>query len=324
MNTQKVSILVPIYNVEKYLPKCLDSIFSQTYQNVEYVFVDDCSTDASLDVLREMLQKYRISRDSYIIVTHSINEGIAVSRADCIANAHGDYVQFVDSDDWIDPSMTESLVNATCEGKIDMVGCYYIKDFLNSTQSFHSENYTTSTAENMLMSINYDISTVLWKLLIRRSLFDNFTITPHVDIVEDYIISIKLFYYANSFAIVDKYLYHYVQYNQCRVSLQSMRSIKNHIKGVKEVESFFVKNGLLSPKIEHLLTLRKFNIKSNFLTSGLFNVDLYRETFPESNRIWREINYSNNEKIKFWLAEKRLFFVLILINKFKKYKNEKS
>ena len=316
MNTTPlVSYLVPIYNVEKYLESCLESIFGQTYQNTEYVFVDDCSTDNSYDVLLSTLKKNNIPQEKYTIVRHPQNEGIAVSRTDCIANAKGEYVQFVDSDDWIEPDMTETMVAATQSSQIDLVGCYYIKDFLSGKQTRHKENYSQSCAENMVLCINYDISTVLWKMLIRRSLFSNFTITPHVDIVEDYIISVKLYFYANSFAVVDKYMYHYVQYNEGRVSFQTLRSITNHIKGVKEVEEFLESKGLVTPKISNLLNLRKFNIKSNFLTKNLFDIQAYKTTFPEADKVWRQINYSRNEKIKFWLAEKKLYFILRLICK---------
>lgn len=313
--TPLVSYLVPIYNVEKYLESCLESIFGQTYQNTEYVFVDDCSTDNSYDVLLSTLKKNNIPQERYTIVRHPQNEGIAVSRADCIANAKGEYVQFVDSDDWIEPDMTETMVAASQSSQIDLVGCYYIKDFLSGKQTRHKENYSQSCAENMVLCINYDISTVLWKMLIRRSLFSNFTITPHVDIVEDYIISVKLYFYANSFAVVDKYMYHYVQYNEGRVSFQTLRSITNHIKGVKEVEEFLESKGLVTPKISNLLNLRKFNIKSNFLTKNLFDIQAYKTTFPEADKVWRQINYSRNEKIKFWLAEKKLYFILRLICK---------
>ena len=313
--TPLVSYLVPIYNVEKYLESCLESIFGQTYQNTEYVFVDDCSTDNSYDVLLSTLKKNNIPQEKYTIVRHPQNEGIAVSRADCIANAKGEYVQFVDSDDWIEPDMTETMVAATQSSQIDLIGCYYIKDFLSGKQTRHKENYSQSCAENIVLCINYDISTVLWKMLIRRSLFSNFTITPHVDIVEDYIISVKLYFYANSFAVVDKYMYHYVQYNEGRVSFQTLRSITNHIKGVKEVEEFLESKGLVTPKISNLLNLRKFNIKSNFLTKNLFDIQAYKTTFPEADKVWRQINYSRNEKIKFWLAEKKLYFILRLICK---------
>lgn len=314
--TLLVSVLVPIYNVEQYLGKTLDSIFTQTYQNVEYVFVNDCSPDNSLGVLKESINSHHIDESLYTIVCHEQNEGIAVSRADCIAQAKGDYVFFVDSDDWIEPDTVRQMVAATHGGTVDIVGCDFAKDYVSGKTTYHTENYADTCRENMLRCLNYDIATVLWKLLIRRSLFDNITITPHVDIVEDYIISVKLYYFAESFAPLHKVFYHYVQYNQERVSLQTLRSITMHIKGVKEVEDFLNGKGLYDDVVRNKMNLRKFNIRSNFvLNKSLMDAEAYRNTFPETAGVWRQMNYSTKEKVKFWMAEHGLFPLLKLLLK---------
>lgn len=313
-NSVRVSILMPIYKVEQYLEKTLDSIFTQTYSNIEYVFVNDCSPDNSLIVLEDTINKYGIDRDRYVIVNHQQNEGIAVSRTDCIANAKGDYIFFVDSDDWIENDAVEEMVAATGEGTVDIVGCDYMKDFMSGKTTYHHEDYAETCQENLFRCLNYDIATVLWKLLIKRELFDNFTITPHIDIVEDYIMSVKLYYYAQSFVAIPKAFYHYVQYNQARVSLQTLWSVNMHIKGVQEVEQFCREKGLYDDYVHHKLLLRKFNIKSNFvLNKQLLEPNSYKKTFPEANGVWREIPYSRKERIKFWLVEHRLSFVLKLI-----------
>lgn len=303
---------MPIYKVEQYLEKTLNSIFTQTYQNIDYVFVNDCSPDNSLRVLKDTIEKHGIEKRRYTIINHEQNEGIAVSRADCIANSTGEYVLFVDSDDWIEPDMVQTLLDATDNARIDIVGSDISSDFLTGEVSYYHEKYANTCRENLIKCLNYDITTVLWKLLIRRSLFNNFTITPHVDIVEDYIISVKLYYYAKSFRAVPKAMYHYVQYNQARVSLQLRRSINNHIKGVQEVEAFCREKGIYDDVVEEKLLLRKFNIKSNFLTKQLRDLDAYKTVFPEANRMWRKISYTKKEKIKFWLAEKGLYWTLEL------------
>ena len=307
----QVTILMPIYKVERYLEKTLCSIFNQTYPYLDYVFVNDCSPDNSLQVLHDILEKHEIDSDRYIIVNHTQNEGIAVSRTDCIANAKGDYVFFVDSDDWIKENAVETMVAATKDGTIDIVGCDFMKDYLSGKTTYHHEDYADSCRENLYKCLNYDIATVLWKLLIRKDLFNNFTITPHVDIVEDYIMSVKLYYYAKSFVALPQAFYHYVQYNQARVSLQTLWSVTMHIKGVEEVEQFCKERGLYDESVAHKLLMRKFNIKSNFvLNKQLLDFNAYQNTFPEAKGVWREMNYSKKERVKFWLAEHGLFALL--------------
>lgn len=304
---------MPIYKVEKYLEKTLDSIFTQTYPHLSYVFVNDCSPDNSLQVLKDTIARYKIEDNRYTIINHTQNEGIAVSRTDCIANALGDYVYFVDSDDWIEQDTVEQMVFATKEGTIDIVGCDYMKDYLSGKTTCHHENYADTCRENLFRCLNYDIATVLWKLLIRRELFENFQITPHVDIVEDYIMSVKLYYFANSFVAIPKAFYHYVQYNQARVSLQTLWSISMHIKGVEEVEQFCREKDLYNEYVAHKLLLRKFNIKSNFvLNKQLLDRKAYKNTFPEAKGMWHEMKYAKKERIKLWLADHNLFCVLKL------------
>lgn len=310
-----VTILMPIYKVEQYLERTLESIFTQTYPYLNYVFVNDCSPDNSLHVLINTINRYGIKEGLYTIINHEQNEGIAVSRTDCITHATGEYVYFVDSDDWIEKETVEQMVLATKNGIIDIVGCDFMKDYQSGEITYHHENYAESCRENMFRCLNYNIATVLWKLLIRRSLFENFSITPHVDIVEDYIMSVKLYYYANSFIAIPKAFYHYIQYNQARVSLQTLWSVNMHIRGVEEVEEFCRQKELFDEKVEHELLLRKFNIKSNFLTKHLLDYGRYKQTFPEAKCIWREMNYSIKEMLKFWLSEHGLFFILKIIQR---------
>ena len=308
-----VSILMPVYNVENLLERTLNSIFTQTYSNIEYVFVNDGSTDHSLIVLQTIIEKHQIDHNRYIIINHSENKGIAITRQDCISFAKGDYVFFVDSDDWIEPDAVSSMVDASNNGEVDIIGCDYSKDFIAGKVTYHRENYGKSCRENMIKCLNYDIATVLWKLLIRRKLFENIAITPGLNIGEDYIISVKLFYHAKSFSHLRRSVYHYVQYNQNRLSFQISNSINDHIRCVKEVESFLHEKGLYDSLVLHKLNLRKFNIKSNFLTKQLLDYKSYKTTFPEADGMWRFMGYSKKEKLKFWLVEHNLTILLKIL-----------
>ena len=314
-NSIRVSILVPIYNVEKFIGKCLDSIFSQNYTNVNYVFADDCSTDNSLMVLQSKLAEYSISSERYIIIRHSENMGIAQTRIGLLAEADGDYVQFIDSDDWIENNMIEAMVEATDNGKIDIVGCDFFWEYANGRTKANFDNFAGSCFDNMIKTINFQITPVLWKLLVKKSLYRNFKIDSNINVGEDYIISIKLFFYAKSFKHVEQHLYHYVQLNKSRLSSQIKRGIKDHMKAVIEVESFFKNQNFNNEAIIEQLMLRKFNIRSNFLNNRFLDYDEYNNCFPETKGIWRKINYTKREKFKFWLADHKLFFLLKLIQK---------
>ena len=150
----KVSILMPIYKVERYLEKTLNSIFTQTYQNIDYVFVNDCSPDNSLQVLKDTISKHGIEEGRFTIINHEQNEGIAVSRTDCISNAKGEYIFFVDSDDWIESDAVEQMVRACNNGTIDIVGCDFMKDFLSGKTTYHHEEYAVTCRDNMLKCLN--------------------------------------------------------------------------------------------------------------------------------------------------------------------------
>ena len=107
----KVSILVPFYKVEQYVGRCVESLFTQTYQNIEYIFVNDCTPDRSMEVIQEKIQAFGVA-DRCRMIVHKENMGISASRNDCLDNMTGDYFLFVDSDDYIDRDMVESLVAA--------------------------------------------------------------------------------------------------------------------------------------------------------------------------------------------------------------------
>ena len=116
---KKVSILVAVYNVEKYLRRCLDSLISQTYQNIEIILVDDCSTDNSLSICYEYAKKYK----RVTVVKKQENTGLSDVRNIGIEHSTGDYIMFIDSDDYVCENFVEEMVKAIEEKNVDVVRC---------------------------------------------------------------------------------------------------------------------------------------------------------------------------------------------------------
>jgi len=118
----KVSVIVPVYNAEKYLKQCLDSVLGQTLEDIEVIIINDGSSDSSADICKRYLT------DSRVIYHEKANEGLAAARQDGIGFARGEYIGFVDSDDWIEPDMYETMYNAAMTNCADIVFCNCIEN----------------------------------------------------------------------------------------------------------------------------------------------------------------------------------------------------
>ena len=301
----KVSVLIPIYNVESVFARCLDAVFSQTYGDIDYVFVNDCTPDNSMAVLARKCEQYPHRAASVRIITNSTNQGIAQVRNTLLDNAQGDYVLFVDSDDWIEPDMVELLVGEAVAKNADVVGCDYYEDRPGGS-AIVAQDYPREHTEAMKAMTLLKIKGVLWKLLVRRSVLVEcqLRVARGIDFGEDYIFCCKLFYYARSFASVKKALYHYVQYdsnNYCSMDID--KRIDSFAKAIAEVERFYRQHGVYD-SLEKELTIRKFLNKSQYvLDKKSRNIRKWCRLFPESNGTWRELNYSMGNRIRFFMAE---------------------
>ena len=309
----KVSILVPFYKVEKYIGRCVESIFTQSYKNIEYVFVNDCTPDRSMVVINELIEKYNYKEKCNIII-HERNLGISASRNDCLDNMNGDYFLFVDGDDYIENDMVESLVKAAEKIDADISGCGYFEEYEDHRVEY-PQKYNNNHDE-MLRSITLlTIKGVLWKLLIRRDVIvkNNLRFPQDKSINEDYYFCCRLFYFAKSFASVDRCLYHYVQYNPNNLTKISLQNIESQAAAIRKTEEFFCEKGVLSVVNKELLK-RKFISKLPLLINkNCRDIIRWRNLFPESNNIWKEMDFSFGSMMLFRLAKSPLYRLLFII-----------
>ena len=193
----KVSILVPCYNVEKYITQCLDSIIHQTYTNLQIVLVDDGSSDNTLNILNEYA-----SKDSRIEVYHQENQGVAIARNVLLSKIKGDFFLFVDSDDWIELDMVEFLVGKVKETKADVITCgNVINDNPVSSEYNHKILLRNEAIERFLYHIEFRGS--LCNKLVNSSLLHNCKFHCGISLGED-----ALFCW-HFLQFTDRQLYHY-------------------------------------------------------------------------------------------------------------------
>ena len=211
----KISLLIPIYGVERYIEKCVASLFEQTYENIEYIFVDDCTPDNSIKILNEVIERYPERKNHIHTIRHNINKGLAQARNTALEAATGDFVLNVDSDDYLEPQAIERLCAVAGKEKADVVvfGFYsvYAKGRLARPNTYHfvdKESYLKSLLEKKHTSC-------VWGKFIARELYlkTNIRAIPGLNQGEDYAVIPRLLYYAERIVMIEDCLYNYVQYN---------------------------------------------------------------------------------------------------------------
>ena len=210
-NPPLVSILVPVYNTEKYIERCARSVFEQTYENLEYIFVDDCTPDHSIQLLENVLAMYPHRLKQVKIIKHVQNEGIAVVRNTAISKATGDFVFFVDSDDYIETDTISALVNEQILKNADIVtGKRLINE--NDIDTRCVEPIYNDKDELMIIVLSNLWHHEIYNRLVRRSLFveNDIKAIPHVNICEDWQLTAKVVYFADKCVTLDKFTYHYM------------------------------------------------------------------------------------------------------------------
>ena len=183
--TPLVSVIIPIYNVEAYLPQCLDSVISQTYSNLEIVLINDGSTDNSLAIAN----KYA-ANDSRIIVVDKPNEGVAATRNVGIATIKGEYVQFVDADDWIEQDMIEKMLNTALRNDCTIVSCGDILEYSDKKTLINNpvKEETIFSEKKQVIRLfleHKNMNGALRTKLFKRTLFDGLCFDPDVSYGED-------------------------------------------------------------------------------------------------------------------------------------------
>ena len=234
----KISIIVPIYNCEKYIDNCIRSLLNQTYSNIEILLINDGSTDKSLEIIKKYKDNNKVK------IYSQKNSGANKARNYGVKKSTGDYIMFVDSDDWIDNNTIEMLVNYLKRYEVDIIKFSMILEPSKKIRNIFDENELLIEKEQFAILYNMFLKTYklnsICACLIRAKLFnkDYKSLHSKSSFAEDYMLNIELINYSDSFLFVNKPLYHYrLNYNSTTKKLDFNRIIEN-IKDAYEAYSF--------------------------------------------------------------------------------------
>lgn len=319
----EVSVLVPIYNVEKYIEQCARSILEQSYDNLEILFIDDATPDNSIMLLRAILEDY--PNRHVKIISHSENRGLAMARKTGIDHATGEYIFHVDSDDYLERNAIELCVNASQSGQHDLVFGNFRHIYPNRSVEFVRKE--ASSIDDMVCDILIRKQPCnIWGILIRKSLYKDLEI-PSLDNGEDFVTLPRLVYRSHSIGFVKEFVYNYTHLNQS--SFQFNRLNKKNRQDYKQVclflSNFFCNKMLSSDKYQKAVSIMNLNFFASDLIYS-YNLKALRSlSFPKEifcKEYLRELKWTHRIMIALYKA--KCFLLVLLFNymfRFMEYKN---
>lgn len=246
MTPKLVSIIVPIYGVEKYIERCARSIFEQTYENLEIIFVNDCTPDNSIKILNNIINEYPNRKSQTQIINHEHNKGLAGARFTGLKASTGHYIQNIDSDDCLDKNMINEMVALAENELADITICDFMYIYPNHTEHLH---VNPSLNPHILLQqvLTGEVHSSVCNKLIKRSLYFDNNIFPieGLNMREDLSVMFRLLYFAKKIAYIPKPFYKYIQTNT--TSYTTIKRINKSIQAniielVNIVQCFYSKN----------------------------------------------------------------------------------
>lgn len=239
---KKVSVLVPVYGVEKYIGQCARSLFEQTYENIEYIFVDDCSKDGSIAILRQTMEDYPARKSQTTIIRHERNKGLGGARLTALLHATGEYVTHVDSDDFMPRDAIASLMAKAEESGADMTDGGYAEWEDGKEPVCHPAPHMRKEKYLKAILCQNILPNRIWGRLYRRSTLTGNGVfsVEGIDFSEDYAVVPRAMFHSRM-AYTDSTVYFYRKDNTSSYThTVSEKHLLSHLRACQLVADFFM------------------------------------------------------------------------------------
>ena len=318
----KVSVIVPVFKAAPFIARCAQSILGQTLDDLEILFIDDCTPDDSIEILKNVIEQFPERAASVRIIKMPTNSGQAAVRRRGIIEATGDYIIHCDSDDWVDTNLYELMYDEALRSDADIVVCQIRDEYVNGGKTRASRSLPSSCKEVVRNWWIDSLGMFCWNKLVKRSIYTDHDITPYVGVNmwEDNGLMLRLFYYARRLSQIKGAVYHYNRANaNAMTSGYGRNAINQMIRCSELLAEFFDSKPDAAEYRKTVLTL-KFLAKLNLVTTRYDWLKEYYALFPESNvaKSWISLDaFSAKGKLRFLFVKYHLAWLFVALFKVK-------
>ncbi len=325
-----VSIIVPVYNVEKYLSDCINSIINQTYKNIEIILIDDGSNDTSPNICDQYEKK-----DNRIRVIHKQNEGVSIARNVGLKNAIGDWIAFVDSDDWLELNYLEELVAVAKKNNADVVLCGYNRIIQSKKEIINNSGKViiNNSREYLINTLNPQTGYGFGPMkLYKKEIIKDITFDSSLKVAEDALFNAKIATNISKSCYLEKSLYNYRMNSNSAVKKYDKNYANKYLKSMKTNKKYLLEKYNADTEIYqnycNFVAFHILLIAVNFCYNS--NNKNQRETlkevcnYPEFKECIMKSNYNNmsiTRKITLFTIKHKLYCFTGLICKIRNKQN---
>ncbi|MCQ2130011.1 MAG: glycosyltransferase family 2 protein [Bacteroidales bacterium] len=278
----KISVITPVYNVRPFIRKCVESLMAQTFTDIEYIFVNDASSDGSIDILKEAVSNY--PHKNITILTHEVNSGLPASRKTGFEYASGEYIFNCDGDDFVEPTMLQKLHDAVIENGADYAYCDFYLTYDKGERYMACPSFTSADEALRKGYLRGTMKYNVWNKLIKRELYNDVVFpVKHKKGGED-MIMLGILSKAKRVVHIPEALYHYVKTNSTAISESFSEQRLIDIKYNADTAIAVLERDYPADLTEDIMFF-KLNVKLPFLiTDEKRRHEVWKQWYPEANR----------------------------------------
>lgn len=320
MNKPDVTVIVPIYKVEEYIERCARSLFEQTLDNLEIIFIDDCSPDNSIEIIKETLKDYPNRQSLTGIIKMSSNSGQAAVRRHGIIEAKANYIIHCDGDDWVDTGLYKSMYEIAVLKDADIVECGFIEEF-GTKKVEHFFKHNEESPHEYLKNLYRDYSHLsCCNKLVKRSIYNDNDIQPWpgLNMWEDTGLIARIYYHASRFAYVENHYYHYNRANEHSITRNYGFGMAEQMIGIAKNLTDFFNEKPDAAEYDKTVSAIQYLAKINLITYSFKQYRRFKKIFPKSNKIETLLDtnhFSIKGKIRFQFVKNGMAWLFIILFK---------